>query len=460
MVRSRKNLITLIIGISFISIVLWGFWKAYAASRTWTGASINNPNLALRNNLWSNNLNWSTNVAPVAGDDLIFPGSLQAQSNNDFASGTTFNSLTLSGGHFMIGNSINLTAGITAQGGQIGLGSITLGANQDWNAPVAGTGANVLSAINTNAKVLTFTGPGTYAMTGVISGTGQIHNDGGLNVLTNSNTYTGSTVVNAGTLLVNGSQPQSPAIVNAGGTIGGSGTVGNLTLQSPSGSLLAAKVDPGNTNNGTGILKTNDLIIINSGVPAVIEFDLNGTTVGTNYDQLDVTNIIRSISSTPSTLHIDLGFTPTAGSNFTIINNRGANVAQGVFAGLPEGSRFFVDGIAFFITYTGGDGNDVVLHVAEQKQWTGAGANNLWSTGGNWVGGVPPQEGDSLLFPNGAARLSNTNDFPSGTIFHLIQITGSGYTLGGNSRFSEQFDFGSRRGELQQQYRFRFDQVD
>ena len=37
--------------------------------------------------------------------------------------------------------------------------------------------------------------------------------------------------------------------------------------------------------------------------------------------------------------------------------------------------------------------------------------------------------GDDLLFPSGAARLSNSNNFPSGTVFHSVTFSGGGYSL-------------------------------
>ena len=60
----------------------------------------------------------------------------------------------------------------------------------------------------------------------------------------------------------------------------------------------------------------------------------------------------------------------------------------------------------FKISYVGGTGNDIVLTVtAAAKTWTGA-VNNLWSNPGNWQGGVPGP-GDPLVFPSGAANLTN-----------------------------------------------------
>ncbi len=89
-----------------------------------------------------------------------------------------------------------------------------------------------------------------YTVGNVISGTGSLTQAGsGRLVLTAANTYSGPTLVNAGTLSVNGSIV-GPAIVNNGGTLGGTGTVGSVTVAS--GGTLA----PGNSI-GTLTVKGN-----------------------------------------------------------------------------------------------------------------------------------------------------------------------------------------------------------
>src|SRR5438046_3591829 len=64
--------------------------------------------------------------------------------------------------------------------------------------------------------------------------------------------------------------------------------------------------------------------------------------------------------------------------------------------------------------------------------WDGGGADNHWTTAANWAGDVAPQPGDDLVFPAGAARLTNLNDFATGTAFHSLKITGPRYHLTGN----------------------------
>lgn len=66
--------------------------------------------------------------------------------------------------------------------------------------------------------------------------------------------------------------------------------------------------------------------------------------------------------------------------------------------------------------------------------WSGGGADANWMTPGNWVGGVAPQAGDSLIF-DGSVQVGNNNNFPVGTNFAGITVaaTSASPTLGGNS---------------------------
>jgi len=66
------------------------------------------------------------------------------------------------------------------------------------------------------------------------------------------------------------------------------------------------------------------------------------------------------------------------------------------------------------------------------RTWQGSGGDDRWTTPQNWVGDQAPAPGDSLVFPAGAARLSNTNDYPAGTVFGGLTLSGSNYTIGGN----------------------------
>ncbi|MEA2895524.1 MAG: fibronectin-binding autotransporter adhesin, partial [Bradyrhizobium sp.] len=110
---------------------------------------------------------------------------------------------------------------------------------------VSGAGTSVQSlsgagSVALGAKTLTLTNAsGDFA--GAIGGTGSFTLAAGKEMLSGVSTYTGATNVNAGTLSVNGSIASSSlTTVNAGGTLGGNGTVGNTTIN---GGTLA----PGNS---------------------------------------------------------------------------------------------------------------------------------------------------------------------------------------------------------------------
>jgi uncharacterized repeat protein (TIGR01451 family) len=111
---------------------------------------------------------------------------------------------------------------------------------------------------------------------------------------------------------------------------------------------------------GPGILNSGN-VNLSSGAPSFV-VQLNGTTAGSGYDQLNVTG---TVNLTGASLSGTMGFTPPTGSTFTLINNDGADPIVGTFAGLPEGATVTFSGQAFRISYVGGSGNDVVLSTAK-----------------------------------------------------------------------------------------------
>src|SRR5262249_53981787 len=69
------------------------------------------------------------------------------------------------------------------------------------------------------------------------------------------------------------------------------------------------------------------------------------------------------------------GFVPAAGDEYIIINNDGTDAVSGTFAGLAEGalvrSNFLGSGLKAFITYQGGDGNDVAIIIEGPANFNG-----------------------------------------------------------------------------------------
>ncbi|MFO0910374.1 MAG: Ig-like domain repeat protein [Isosphaeraceae bacterium] len=252
------------------------------------------------------------------------------------------------------------------------------------------------------------------------SGRRLISDGAGTLVLNGTNSYTGTTFVLSGTLLVNGSIATSSDVQVHGGLLGGTGVTSPLAVFS------GGAVAPGYPT--TGVLNTGDATL-NGGSSLNVELD--GTTAGTSYSQL---NVSGAVNLGNATLTVTLGYTPVVGDTFTIINNDGSDLVGATFLALPEGATFYVGTHAFQISYVGGDGNDVTLTtVPRVLTWTGAGGTDHWSDPNNWQSGLVPQPGDNLVFPAGAAQLNNYNDFGGTPVFGSITVQADGYLLRGNA---------------------------
>jgi autotransporter-associated beta strand protein len=194
---------------------------------------------------------------------------------------------------------------------------------------------------------------------GLING-GLIKQGSGTLQLGTSNHYSGNTVVNAGTLLVDGAQPQSPVQVNAGATLGGVGTVGLLTVAS------GGTVSPGGAELGT--LTVQSSAFFNPGSTLLSQLGSVGSAAS---DQLSVNGTV-TLNGPTLTLN---QFASAVGDTFQVLANDANEAIAGTFQGLAEGSTVSVSGVStpgpqFRISYRGGtDGNDVVLtHINTPTQ--------------------------------------------------------------------------------------------
>ena len=432
------------------------FQEAHAATRTWDGGGSNSN--------WTNPTNWISDVAPVAGDDLIFPlGSANLSPFNNFAAGTVFNSITLTGtNYFLDGARIALNAGITATNttvANIVAIPLTLHSNQSIVTGNAGVNLTLGGDIDTNGKELTFAGNGMAQVPGIISGTGGlikagsgtvslyssntfsgavqilqsslsiyhgnalgstngnttvavgatltlvnpitvpepfvlsgnfiaaqlgkiltgpitletninmtitagagmtinsvISGPGGLAIvssgnltLNSNNIYTGSTTFSGGGLIVNGNQPGS-AISFLSGFLSGTGAVGTIIASSNPGKSISPGTSP-------GILTCSNVTL---NLQTTFQAELNGTALGSQYDQLNVNGTVTISNS--SLFVTSTGLALSGGEQFVIIKNDGVDAINGTFGGYPEGTNVGVGSYQLKITYVGGDGNDVVIY--------------------------------------------------------------------------------------------------
>jgi fibronectin-binding autotransporter adhesin len=175
---------------------------AQALVQIWTGAVNGN---------WSEGGNWQSGSPPSDLDDLVFPaGEARDDTTNNLA-GRTFNSITFSRGRYeLYGNTITLLKGIGAGNvdfwlheSQVEL-DLILGASQTFRAyDRALLVVNGAVALGTNT--LTIECQQIFRLNSLISGSGSlILNGPGQTIMGGGlgNSYTGTTHLNAGTLIL------------------------------------------------------------------------------------------------------------------------------------------------------------------------------------------------------------------------------------------------------------------
>jgi fibronectin-binding autotransporter adhesin len=209
-----------------------------------------------------------------------------------------------------------------------------------------------VATLDVTTNNLTLSGAST-ATNGALTKTGA-----GTLTLTGDNLYSGATTVNQGTLLVNNTSSSGTGTSNVSvttGTLGGSGSItGTVTIGNSTGSADAI-LAPGNSIDS---LDTGNLTFNSDGSYAV---EMNGTSVTT-----DVTNVIGTVSiDAATTLTVSVAGTLSASQTYVIVSNDAADPVTGTFTGLAQDAVVGnFGGTDLKISYTGNDGNDIVLYTA------------------------------------------------------------------------------------------------
>jgi autotransporter-associated beta strand protein len=249
------------------------------------------------------------------------------------------------------------TAPVTFVGGSGFFGTLDLNGILEAVGSVSGTGGHIRLGTSSGALLVVNNTSTTFG--GDITGTGSLLKAGtGTLTLTGTSTYSGFTEVELGTLEINGSQPNSPVFVS-GGTLRGVGTIGALTA-------TRGSVDPGR-GAGTGRLTVNGDVRLEQN--STLRVRLNGTTPGTEFDQLRVIGPVpRTVTLLNPRLDATIAFNAVGGTRLSIIDNTtDGDAPTGAFQGAPQGQLFTIAGAlgapdqAFRTDYTGGNFNDVDL---------------------------------------------------------------------------------------------------
>jgi hypothetical protein len=287
-----------------------------------------------------------------SGDSFIVHGNLTNFASNKLTGGTYSVTGTLQfNGASIATNAANITLSGTAAKIQ----------DQSGNNALLGfhnNSASGIFALSSGATLTTTGGAFTNAGTFTVS-TGTSFTIGG-----SSFTFTQS----GGRSTIDGTLTSSTAstVTLNGGSLFGGGTINNSLVNN-------AIVTPADSSAKTAILNVKKTYT--QGTAGVLNISIGGTTVGTKYDQLNVT----STASLGGALNISLisGFVPTVGSTFDILNGSTVSGNWSTIKGLSiNGSEHFTETV---------NSNDVILKV---------------------VSGAAPVAATSLISPSNKGRVT------------------------------------------------------
>jgi autotransporter-associated beta strand protein len=376
------------------------------------------------------------NIHAVNGTVLLDkqPSSASAHAASEcFVEGGTVKLAGTGGNQLYNGNALTVNSGAFDMNGS----SVAVGG-------LAGSGGVVLNSVASTTGTLSLAGAGDYSYSGVIengAGTVALAMTGtSLQYLTGANTYTGSTLVNGGTLYLENSGSIGNSVLisvgtnatldvtlrndgnltlNSGQTLAGGGTVnGNVV------SLAGSTINPGGGNS------VSILMVGGATLGGRLLMDLNRTNTPVNCDQLSgsityggtlsVTNIGPTLqqgdtfqlfsSAVTAFTSISLPATDATFAHYTWTNNVAVNGSISVATVTPG-----VNATPTNITFTVTNGGLQLSWPTDHTGWTLQAQTNSphVGLGTNWVNVSGSSNTNAVFVP-----IVTTN----GTVFYRMKL--------------------------------------
>lgn len=265
-------------GSSWTVIALYVGFNTTGSLAVMHGASVSNLNTAIGQNSGSN----GSVTVDGAGSSWNTLGLFAIGVSGTGALTIANGGAVSAGGPFSIAN----LAGST--------GSLNIGAAPGSVAAAPGTLTTATVQFGAGAGAINFNHTSAaYLFAPDIVGNGAVNQLSGNTILTGTSTYTGPTTIDGGTLSVNGSIAGTLTTVNAGGTLGGIGTVGDTTIN-------GGRLAPGNS---IGTLTVAGNLVLTTAASYMVE--VSGTsadkTVVTGSAQLAGTVVVKPIGRVAAT---------------------------------------------------------------------------------------------------------------------------------------------------------------
>ncbi|MEP6668965.1 MAG: autotransporter-associated beta strand repeat-containing protein [Chthoniobacter sp.] len=327
-------------------------------------------------------------------------------------------------GDIYVGNSGTTGVGtltVASSGAVSVTGATSINATSTLNIGNGATAGTFSSASVANSGLIHFNLTDSVNYSAPTSGTGTVVKDGaGTVTILGTHTYTGTTTINDGLFVVNGTLGNTAVTVNNGGRLGGSGAIaGPVTIAN--GGTLAPGNSPGTITVGTLTLNSGSIENYELATPNVVGGGVNDLTIVNGNLTLDGTLNVAGLG----------GF---GAGVYRLFNFTGTLTDDGLSLGtLPAGFTYTVD------TGTANQINLDVVALAALSYWNGShttpngavnGGTGTWdNTTTNWTEGTGVTSGPWAGTMGIFAGSAGTATLGANISFTGLQFSTDGYTI-------------------------------